>query len=134
MTEVDSPMKDSGRSTREPEAAGWAVRADMRQEETVDSTCATCGAETGEEVDYAGRECPGSKRECGHHCNCSWIHGACCWCAAWTNDDGVFVKDRHPARGALGVCGNCGAGPTEFHRDGCWATLPDPLDEDRTGA
>lgn len=25
-------------------------------------------------------ECPDSKRECGHHCNHSWIHDECCWC------------------------------------------------------
>lgn len=25
-------------------------------------------------------ECPNSKRACGHHYNCSWIHDVCCWC------------------------------------------------------
>lgn len=25
-------------------------------------------------------ECPNSKSECGHHCNCSWCHDECCWC------------------------------------------------------
>lgn len=24
--------------------------------------------------------CTGSQRECGHHCNHSWSHEACCWC------------------------------------------------------
>jgi len=25
-------------------------------------------------------ECKSSKRDCGHHCNCSWVHDGCCWC------------------------------------------------------
>jgi hypothetical protein len=25
-------------------------------------------------------DCPKSKRPCGHHCNHSWSHDACCWC------------------------------------------------------
>ena len=25
-------------------------------------------------------ECQHSKRQCGHHCNHSWTHDACCWC------------------------------------------------------
>lgn len=24
--------------------------------------------------------CAASKRACGHHCSCIWVHDACCWC------------------------------------------------------
>ena len=27
-------------------------------------------------------ECPESKRPCGHHCNCSWVHDVCHWCGS----------------------------------------------------
>jgi hypothetical protein len=27
-------------------------------------------------------ECPASRRQCGHHCNCSWVHDHCHWCDA----------------------------------------------------
>lgn len=88
----------------------------------MDDVCYTCG-----EVEDALRgECPNSKRECGHHCNCTWIHDSCCWCPAHVNDDGVFVKDKHPARGLDGVCVECGAGPEEFHRDGCRTVIFTP--------
>lgn len=39
--------------------------------------CDTCG-----EVEGVESECPGSKRECGHHCNHVWGHDECCWCPA----------------------------------------------------
>lgn len=35
-------------------------------------TCTECG--------YPLNECPNSKRPCGRHCNCSWIHDHCHWC------------------------------------------------------
>ena len=25
-------------------------------------------------------DCSKSKKGCGHHCNCSWVHDSCCWC------------------------------------------------------
>ena len=37
--------------------------------------CLSCGEDGCKEG-----ECDKSKRECGHHCNCSWIHDKCCWC------------------------------------------------------
>lgn len=37
--------------------------------------CGTCG-----EIEDAEGECPRSKRVCGHHCNCVWIHDGCDWC------------------------------------------------------
>lgn len=46
-------------------------------EPDIDSECASCE----EDVPDAPRgECPNSKRDCGHHCNCSWTQDACCWC------------------------------------------------------
>ncbi len=36
--------------------------------------CAGCG-----EHDPIG-ECPKSRRTCGHHCNCIWVHDHCHWC------------------------------------------------------
>lgn len=43
--------------------------------------CASCG-----EGD-AATSCPKSKRRCGHHCNHSWTHDACCWCGkAWDDE------------------------------------------------
>lgn len=99
------------------------MSSDIPPYDTVDDPCASCPGDGLEEVDYAGRECPYSKRPCGHHCNHIWTHGGCDWCSAHTNDDGVFVKDRHPARDRSGFCANCVAGPTEFHRDGCWLVL-----------
>lgn len=38
--------------------------------------CATCSEMPGELLG----ECPQSRRPCGHHCNCSWIHDSCHWC------------------------------------------------------
>lgn len=60
----------------------------------------------------------------GHALNCpqGGSHGLCR--PTHVNEHGVFVADYHPARDREGVCGNCGAEATEFHRDGCWTTLP----------
>ncbi|TAL45879.1 MAG: hypothetical protein EPN91_01325 [Salinibacterium sp.] len=44
--------------------------------------CISCGEE------IAKNDCPKSKRSCGHHCNCSWIHDGCCWCGQEFGDDG----------------------------------------------
>lgn len=52
----------------------------------LDTECGTCG-----QVEGVEGECPGSKRPCGHHCNCIWIHDACDWCPAHINEDGVLV-------------------------------------------
>lgn len=37
---------------------------------------------------YPLHECPKSKRKCGHHCNCSWIHECCHWCGGGYAEDG----------------------------------------------
>lgn len=42
--------------------------------EVVGADCYSCG-EPG-----ADHPCPNSKRPCGHHCNCSWVHDRCHWC------------------------------------------------------
>lgn len=47
--------------------------------------CLTCG-----ELAGAEGECPRSKRPCGHHCNCSWIHDCCHWCGAEMDEDGEY--------------------------------------------
>lgn len=33
------------------------------------------------------RECPQSKRACGHHCNCSWTQDVCHWCGQTFSED-----------------------------------------------
>jgi 5-methylcytosine-specific restriction endonuclease McrA len=38
--------------------------------------CFSCGEGEPEQ------ECSKSRRACGHHCNCSWIHDRCCWCGS----------------------------------------------------
>lgn len=48
--------------------------------------CMACAEEVGERG-----ECPGSSRECGHHCDCLWHQDVCCWCPAHINDDGEVV-------------------------------------------
>lgn len=35
------------------------------------------------------QSCPESPKPCGHHCNHSWTHDACCWCGKeWGGEDG----------------------------------------------
>lgn len=41
-----------------------------------DLGCISCGERMPE------GECPQSKRPCGHHCDCSWLHDVCHWCGA----------------------------------------------------
>ena len=48
--------------------------------------CGTCGEGCG-----TPNECPGSLRECGHHCNHIRDEDACCWCPARIDDDGNLV-------------------------------------------
>ena len=50
---------------------------------TVDE-CSSCS-----EMEPLG-ECPKSKRECGHHCNCIWTQDICHFCGGEINDDGEF--------------------------------------------
>lgn len=47
-----------------------------------DNECSSCG-----ESDLLN-ECPNSEKDCGHHCNHSWSHEACCWCGkSWECED-----------------------------------------------
>lgn len=47
----------------------------------IDAECGTCGG------DIPENECPQSKRSCGHHCNCVWVHDECHWCGAVFGDE-----------------------------------------------
>lgn len=42
----------------------------------------------GETSPYPHNECPTSKRPCGHHCNCSWVHDSCHWCGVEFGEEG----------------------------------------------
>lgn len=53
----------------------------------MDEDCYSCG----EEGPKNG-ECLGSKRPCGHHCNCIWIYDVCHWCGAYINDEGELIS------------------------------------------
>lgn len=44
------------------------------REEAGETECFSCDEVNAEE------KCPKSKRACGHHCNCSWVHDHCHWC------------------------------------------------------
>lgn len=46
-----------------------------------DAFCASC------EEESSARECPKSRRRCGHHCNHSWSHDVCCWCGSTWGDE-----------------------------------------------
>lgn len=48
------------------------LRAKLALAEIAD--CISCGE------GMSGGDCPESKRPCGHHCNCSWVHDRCHWC------------------------------------------------------
>lgn len=67
---------------------------------SADDECLTCG-----ELDGAEGECPNSKRPCGHHCNCSWIHDCCHWCGGTGGPGGRHRKPRNleEAREAMGM-------------------------------
>lgn len=54
--------------------------------------CDTC-AEPGSGIEG---ECPMSKRSCGHHCNCVWVHDVCHWCGAEINEDGDLIPNYAP--------------------------------------
>lgn len=55
-------------------------------EPPIDDECLTC-TEDPEGTEYPKGECPGGRRPCGHHCNCSWIHDHCHWCNAEFGED-----------------------------------------------
>lgn len=58
--------------------------------------CLTCSENdgyerTGEAAPYEKNECPKSRRACGHHCNCSWVHDCCHWCGAEIGEEGAVT-------------------------------------------
>jgi hypothetical protein len=50
-----------------------AVANHLHGADAVDD-CNSCAEEMPE------GDCSKSQRPCGHHCNHSWTHDACCWC------------------------------------------------------
>lgn len=56
----------------------------MRPAETPD--CEDCARKR---MGYDDDTCPNSRRSCGHHCDHSWTHDACCWCPARWGEDGI---------------------------------------------
>lgn len=54
-------------------SAALRAERDRVAEEAGEAECYSCG-------DPAAGTCPQSKRPCGHHCNCSWVHDHCHWC------------------------------------------------------
>lgn len=69
----DLPIVGMGLWARYEDAKG--LLREVLGGEGLDEECSTCA-----EGDYPKGECPSSKRPCGHHCNCSWIHDCCHWC------------------------------------------------------
>jgi len=63
---IDVALKEYDRRTADKPEAG---------------DCASCGEE------MPRRGCHKSKRDCGHHCNHSLTHDACCWCGKDFGDD-----------------------------------------------
>ena len=98
--------------------------ADQSRAYDPEGECGSC-AEFGD--DTLKNECPASRRPCGHHCNCVWIHYGCDWCGARTNDDGDLIVPRYPP-----TCHDHGGTDLGPHGLGCWCpeleavTVPDP--------
>jgi hypothetical protein len=80
------------------------VRAVTNSSPEAENECLSCG-----EFDRLNRplpegECPTSKRPCGHHCNCSWVHDCCHWCGCEMGEEGepqvgavvAYVKGGEP--------------------------------------
>ena len=59
---------------------------DEQPEQPEEDECFTCG-----EGGFPLNECPKSERQCGHHCNCSWVHDCCHWCGVEFHGDGLEV-------------------------------------------
>lgn len=59
--------------------------------------CYSCG-------DPGAGSCSHSKRSCGHHCNCSWVHDRCHWCGAEFGED-ELARPR-PRQAAAAVTAN----------------------------
>ena len=82
---------------RKNEAATSAPQP-LEEEETEEAwqhdpvnECLSCGEKAKQ------GECPKSKRSCGHHCNCSWVHDVCHWCFAEFGDGGELSKGEQLA-------------------------------------
>lgn len=68
---------------RRAEGEGMSVISD-------EDECLSCPEE------MPRNECPKSKRRCGHHCNCSWIHDRCHWCGVEFGEDGGETWPTEP--------------------------------------
>lgn len=55
-------------------------------------TCETC-----RQAEAHRHPCERSRRMCGHHCNHSWTHDACCWCGEEWSDDEYDDDDEREA-------------------------------------
>lgn len=117
-----SSVENSGVSGTAPEQGAVETHAEgaadgARASGGCAGDCISCG-ECGAEAD-----CPRSHRFCGHHCNHSWSHDACCWCGAeWGEDDAekpgaVRAEGAASAGEGLAIegappCHECGAPAT----------------------
>lgn len=63
-------------------------------EAQLDDECGSCGE------GIPTKECPKSKRPCGHHCNHVWTHDACDWCGVEFGEEG---KETHPTTSGEGT-------------------------------
>lgn len=68
---------------------------DIQTEEIVtqpheEFSCISCGEE------MIRNECPKSTLDCGHHCNCSWIHDYCHFCEANFGEEGKITSYGSP--------------------------------------
>lgn len=94
----DAPILGHGLMARYQDARGL-LRDVLAGGDVLDEECSTC-AEGG----YPKGECPASRRPCGHHCNCSWVHDCCHWCggeyAEASDGDSVWltIEDLRRAR------------------------------------
>jgi len=76
--------------------------------------CVSCGEQ------MMRNECPNSKRECGHHCNCSWSQDKCCWCGMeWSDEEEDYTAHYwvySAERGRMVLCASEGRTMNEFLR------------------
>ena len=74
ITDMVREMVELHPDLLKPEAAAEPAKPGTQEAEHITEECYSCGEEMPE------KECPSSHRPCGHHCNHSWSHDACCWC------------------------------------------------------
>jgi hypothetical protein len=81
----DEALSKVGRVIHEGEIV-LTKTEDLRMTSRPSEECVSCSE------GLPGKECPGSRRECGHHCNCLWSQDQCCWCSAHVDEDGAVVQ------------------------------------------